>query len=135
MVILSVYSSFFNKFIVIYSFNSLSNKHLNKKNQEFLQFTYVIVHIITIYPHIHQKNSQEEKDQTSACCPHDTRCFSNPSAIVSRAIASCKQVIIDSGLDVRLVCFCDDEFSGFKAFYPHLKELFEETKGEVIDAR
>lgn len=60
--------------------------------------------------------------------------FCNPPPIVCEAIKSTKEVIKRSGLDVYLVCFADDNKTGFGAVYPHLKDLVAETGGEIISA-
>lgn len=63
-----------------------------------------------------------------------TGAFHNPPDIVANSIKECGDLIKESGLDVYVVCFTDNKREGFPAIYPHLKNLIEETKGEVIYA-
>lgn len=60
--------------------------------------------------------------------------FNNPPEIVGNAISKCKDLILESGLDVYVVCFSDNNRDGFGAIYPHLKDAIESTQGTVIYA-
>ncbi|EAY05139.1 hypothetical protein TVAG_151260 [Trichomonas vaginalis G3] len=60
--------------------------------------------------------------------------FNNPPELICRSIKANRELIHESGLDVYLVCFSDDDQRGFKSVYPHLVDLVSETKGEIISA-
>ena len=57
--------------------------------------------------------------------------FANPMELICESIAKCKDLIVESGLDVYVVCF-----SGytFREVHPLLAKVMKETGGSVIDA-
>jgi hypothetical protein len=57
--------------------------------------------------------------------------FANPRQMICEAIISCKDVIVQSGLEVFIVCWSEGEF---QESMNHLGSLVKETNGTVIDA-
>ena len=55
--------------------------------------------------------------------------FKNPKELICEAITSCEQLIIDSGLEVYVVCFTN---SIFQQVYPLLKDTVARTNGKII---
>jgi hypothetical protein len=59
------------------------------------------------------------------------RIFANPRAMICKAIISCKDVIVQSGLEVYILCWNRSEFEESMSF---LGALVEERHGTVIGA-
>ena len=55
--------------------------------------------------------------------------FGNPMDLICNQIAKCKDLIIDSGLDVYVVCY--DEYT-FAEVFPLLQEVVETTGGSIV---
>jgi hypothetical protein len=55
--------------------------------------------------------------------------FGNPFEMICRAIASCQQLIIDSGLECYVVCFSSNTF---QEVFPLLEGVMKATNGEVV---
>jgi hypothetical protein len=59
-----------------------------------------------------------------------TGVFRNPLAFVADAISSCQQIIVDSGLDVYLVCWSK---RSYRDMCPLVQAVVDATRGSVID--
>lgn len=57
--------------------------------------------------------------------------FKNPLSLICEQIAKQTDLIIDSGLEVYVVCFTD---STFKDVYKYLEQSMKQTNGSVIEA-
>jgi hypothetical protein len=57
--------------------------------------------------------------------------FCNPASLFTGAICRCKDVIVKSGLQVNIVCYCQQEFM---EVFPYVKDLMESTGGTVLSA-
>lgn len=58
--------------------------------------------------------------------------FANPVGIVCEAIRSAEKLIIDSGLEVYVVCFDDN---AYYQVYPNLRSCMTRTGGKVVDCK
>ena len=56
--------------------------------------------------------------------------FGNSMEMIAEAIASCKDLIVKSGLEVYVVCFSD---GSFREILPLLESVMQETHGKVIE--
>jgi hypothetical protein len=59
-----------------------------------------------------------------------TGVFRNPPALVADAISGCREIIVDSGLDVYLVCWSKQSYH---EMYPLVQAVVEATGGSVIN--
>lgn len=58
--------------------------------------------------------------------------FNNPSEVIANAILNCEQFIVDSGLEVSLICFSKSDYARIQQY---LDPLVEKTGGKIIQAQ